>query len=381
MSETPVLLEKIRALIGEVRSRLEAGEQKWAIIRLLRLIQEGVTAPDVYRLLAFAWLKDGQLAPALDALRDARAQSTSAATELAFGRFLNAEHFKEAALNCFEFALKLEPDNEDALALICMHWTKLGQLERAIEFGQRSLEARDRQADPSAEPVGMARPRPFNPSSPQENIISFSLFGDNRYYSDCAIANAAMAYAVFPEWRCRFYCDPDVPEPVRRRLHNLRSQVLVFHRVSDNWDGLFWRFQAFDDPNVNVVMVRDVDSPFTVRERLAVDEWLASFYPFHVIRDHPYHCEPMMAGLWAGWTRLLPPITPLIQGFQEERDGRFSDQKFLRRQIWPRIRQAALVHDRCYDLGATRKPPEHPTEQFTHIGMSWPKPRRNAASK
>jgi hypothetical protein len=56
-----------------------------------------------------------------------------------------------------------------------------------------------------------------------------------------------------------------------------RGDILfISPRNSVNWSGLFWRFYAFDDPNVNVVMVRDVDSPFTLRERLAVEDWLAS---------------------------------------------------------------------------------------------------------
>ena len=74
----------------------------------------------------------------------------------------------------------------------------------------------------------------------------------------------------------------------------------IVHFASElvNWSGLFSRFYGFDDPTVNVVMVRDVDSPFTLRERLVVEDWLASELPFHVIRDHYNHSEPMRAGLW-----------------------------------------------------------------------------------
>src|SRR5262249_52530142 len=163
--------------------------------------------------------------------------------------------YKEAGLNCFQFAVQLDPENQDALALICMHYTNAGKTDLAIPFGQRSLEARDRQAGSAAEPVRASRPKPFDPSTPERNIISFSLFGENPYYWRSAIANAAMAYAIFPEWRCRFYCDRNVPEGVRENLLVLKSQIYVGDN-SKNWDGLFWRFQSFDDPNVDVVMVR-----------------------------------------------------------------------------------------------------------------------------
>src|SRR5262245_54818889 len=122
MSDPPTPPEKIRSLVGEIRTRLEAGEIAWAISRLRGLIREGLTGPDIYRLLALALLKDGHLDWAIEELGNARAQRTSAAIELAFGRFLNTERYKEAALNCFQFAIELEPDNEDALALICMHY-------------------------------------------------------------------------------------------------------------------------------------------------------------------------------------------------------------------------------------------------------------------
>ena len=92
---------------------------------------------------------------------------------------------------------------------------------------------------------------------------------------------------------------------------------------------MFWRFLAFDDQNVDFVMVRDVDSPFTVRERLAVEEWLASGFPFHVIRDHRYHMEPMMGGLWGGRTGVLPPLTPMIGSFLSTYRAKYTDQHFL----------------------------------------------------
>lgn len=360
--------------LEQIRRRIRAGDSSWAIEQLRSLIGKGVAAPDVHRLLALAHLKDGAFDPAIAALAAARAVHTTPATELGFGRFLNREGHKKAALNCFLAAVELNPENADALALACRLYTELGQSDSAVQYGQSSLEARDRQtAQQTVEVTGSARPKPFDPSSPNQNIISFSLFGDNPYYWESAIAIASMAWGILPEWRCRFYCDSKVPEAVRQTLLRLRSQLFISPRDSVNWSGLFWRFYAFDDPTVNVVMVRDVDSPFTLRERLAVEEWLASDFPFHVIRDHYNHSEPMMAGLWGGWTGLLPPMTALVKSYLSQGKDRYADQEFLRLHIWPRIRSATLAHDRFFKLGETRRPPRHPTEAYTHIGMAWPR--------
>jgi hypothetical protein len=46
------------------------------------------------------------------------------------------------------------------------------------------------------------------------------------------------------------------------------------------------RFLAIDDPTIAVTIVRDVDSRFSVRELLAVNQWLSSEQYFHCMRDH-----------------------------------------------------------------------------------------------
>lgn len=47
--------------------------------------------------------------------------------------------------------------------------------------------------------------------------------------------------------------------------------------------------------------MRDVDSRLSARDRMAVEEWIQSGEPFHVLRDHPAHCGwPINAGMWGG---------------------------------------------------------------------------------
>jgi len=362
------------SMLTNIRTRLDAGDIALAIAELDVLIGKGVVGPDVFRLLALAHLKAGEAKAAQATLARAREAGTNAEHEVGFGRFLNGGGYKEAALDCFLAALEIDEDSDDALALICMHYADQNNPEAAQPFGQRCLDARDRQASSTnAQPIPRERPRPFNPNTPNRNIIALSLFGTNSYYWDCAIASASMAFAMFPEWRCRIFCDGNVPQALRDTLLRLKCQLYLRDESVVESTGLLWRFLAFDDPEVDVVMVRDIDSPFTLRERLAVDEWIASDIPFHVIRDHLYHTEPMLAGLWGGWTKLLPPMSSLLSAHKIAANDRYTDQKFLRLQVWPRIRRATLVHDRHFHLGETRRPPSHPTEAIDHIGMGWPR--------
>ncbi len=48
------------------------------------------------------------------------------------------------------------------------------------------------------------------------------------------------------------------------------------------------------DDLVDVVISRDADSPLSHRESVAVKEWLESDYTFHIMRDHPFHCDPVI---------------------------------------------------------------------------------------
>eukprot|EP00962_Isochrysis_galbana_P028772 scaffold9124_cov101-Isochrysis_galbana.AAC.1 len=72
---------------------------------------------------------------------------------------------------------------------------------------------------------------------------------------------------------------------------------------------MFWRFFAAADPAVDRFISRDVDSRLMPRDAVAVSEWEASDFAFHVIRDHPSHSRyPMSGGLWGCVKGALPEI-------------------------------------------------------------------------
>src|SRR5262245_21709158 len=105
----------------DIRRRLAAGETSSAIAEVNLRIRQGAVGPDMFRLLALAHLKANQAKEAKAALARARESGTDAENEIAFGRFMNREGHKEAALDCFLAALEIDGDNGDALALVCMH--------------------------------------------------------------------------------------------------------------------------------------------------------------------------------------------------------------------------------------------------------------------
>lgn len=310
-----------------------------------------------------ARLELGEISPARDELLLAseRAEAagevaTAAFAELWLGYLHNRREDRENAVRHFERSASLDPPSADLCAALCQTYAKMDRSAPAREWGAKALAMRAAEGDcPPAERVPHRRPRAFDPTARRRNILAFSLFGTDPYYRECAVTIARSAVGIFPEFTCRFYCAAEVPDTVRAALAGPGNQVMV---VSANqpdrqhpFAGLMWRFLAFDDPNVDIVLVRDVDSPFTLRERAAIDLWLTGDAPFVTIRDHLNHTEPLMAGMWGGFTGLLPPLGPVAARFQPPDRSRFLDQQFLRRFVWPRIRDATLAVDSVYSLG------------------------------
>lgn len=184
-----------------------------------------------------------------------------------------------------------------------------------------------------------------------KGAISFSLFGNSPVYLNGAIRNAELASAIYPGWKCVFYCDHRVPEAVKSRLVGLGAEVSG--PVEGIVNEMFWRFCINDEKEFTHFIVRDTDSRLSKREQHAVRVWIEGGANFHSMRDHPWHSLPIGGGLWGG-------ITGVVTGIREKiiastlaskpysRETSYGlDQTFLTRYVWPVARKSCLQHDSC----------------------------------
>jgi hypothetical protein len=181
-----------------------------------------------------------------------------------------------------------------------------------------------------------------------KRVITFSLWGDNSTYNIGAIKNAELATHFFPDFECWFYIHiPTVSEITINTLEKM-SNVKIIRKVGDlnTCKPMCWRFEAIDEPDVEIMMSRDTDTRILLREKLAVDEWLESGKLFHIMRDHPHHHNPntkIMGGMFG--TKKIPEInwTNLYNTINQTYHRDY-DQTLLNNHIYPIIKNNSLVH-------------------------------------
>lgn len=176
-----------------------------------------------------------------------------------------------------------------------------------------------------------------------KKIISYSLWGDNPKYTVGAIRNAEQIKDIYPGWIARFYCGTSVPIDIKERLTSLGAEVIDMN-IPGDWTGMFWRFYAIADKDVDVMISRDADSRLTLREYNAVKEWLESDKLFHVMRDHPAHATEILGGMWGAKKPILQDMIHLIDSYKK---GDFwqVDQNFLKEVVWGRVSYTTMTHD------------------------------------
>jgi hypothetical protein len=181
----------------------------------------------------------------------------------------------------------------------------------------------------------------------QYGLIAFSLYGREPRFLVGAEENAKMAKFFYPGWTVRFYVDDSVPDETIAKFHHLKCDVVRMSGWREH-HRKFWRLFAADDPGYERWMVRDVDSRFTLRERMAVEDWVKSGKPFHVVRDHPWHVRPILCCAFGGMRSGFPDgMRKAVESWIASggHSGYACDEDFLEQAVWPKIKDCALVHD------------------------------------
>jgi hypothetical protein len=179
------------------------------------------------------------------------------------------------------------------------------------------------------------------------NVFSFCLYGpyNARYYPGM-IENIQLIQRHFPEWFVFVYVGSDVPPEMVSMLQSAPRVVLRFTGKT-GIENMIERFYAIDEPDVDLMVVRDADSRVHSRDRWAIHDFLASpQFVLHTIRDHKEHSASIMGGLWAIRKSSGIDMHAEYEAYKlnPEDRGIALDQNFLSCRIYPKLRDRILVH-------------------------------------
>jgi len=202
-------------------------------------------------------------------------------------------------------------------------------------------------------------------------IISFSLWGNKPIYQVGSIRNAMLAKNFYPDFQCWFYVHKEsVPIETIEKLQSFDNVKIIFKSGDlSKVKPRTWRFEAIDDPNVEINMSRDVDTQILLREKLAVDEWLNSDKIFHIMRDHPWHKFRIQAGMF-GVKNSNIIWKDKIDSFVQVNDYIY-DQHFLQDTIYPLYRNNCLIHasfNKFSDEVCKDFPIKHEDDEYRFVG-------------
>jgi hypothetical protein len=181
-----------------------------------------------------------------------------------------------------------------------------------------------------------------------KKIFSTSAYGTNPRYVVGAHRQYELCKKYYPDWEYRLYTD----DP---SLYKDLPDADIRHCTQGH--GVFWRFLPLFEYDNHITIVRDADGRVTLREELAVEDWLRSDKTFHRFQDHVAHYEfPVIACAFGYKGKLPDNLREIMENFMYNTNYYTNDQVFLRDYVWPYVEQNTLTHEMNSGwFGSTRK--------------------------
>jgi hypothetical protein len=183
----------------------------------------------------------------------------------------------------------------------------------------------------------------------KKRVVSFSIFGNQSKYLEGIEENIELSRLFYPGWYIYIYYDNSVPQNFLNEFH-FQKDIVLIDMTNEKLPGMFWRFLPYDDSEIELFIVRDLDSRISIREAVAVYEWVNSSKNLHIMRDHPFHSTLIMGGMWGLKRSIIFSIKDKMRTYLNIKNSEFNllerevDQYFLADIIYPMFFFSKIVH-------------------------------------
>ena len=183
-----------------------------------------------------------------------------------------------------------------------------------------------------------------------KKVFSFTLFGDQDRYCKGMVCNVEEIEKRFPDFEIWIHIGDSIPESILNELSK-HSSVKLLPTGEIGMINKIYRYLSIDDPEVELMIVRDADSRVYQRDEQSVREFMNSEKKFQIIRDHRVHAIPILGGLFGIKKGCLELSMTALVGFffnfnvKREDFCYDDDQKFLKTYIYPEVVDNALIQD------------------------------------
>lgn len=227
----------------------------------------------------------------------------------------------------------------------------------------------------NTENLGWHRVLSVNQKKPLK-VISFCLWGKEKRYVRGLIENIKLAKKYYSEWVCWCYLhvesiDMSIVDEIKQ--YDNAKIILKYDKGVRAKRFMLFRFEPIlHTPRIEYFMSRDTDTRISLREVLAVEEWIESGKTLHIIRDHPRHrFNPILGGLYGVKTLKLyrSNWSDMIENFFKVHGEEEDEQNFLKKYIYDIINVSdRVIHDEFKNFNEFNECKEFPIK-FEQNGL------------
>ena len=220
-----------------------------------------------------------------------------------------------------------------------------------------------------------------------KKVISFCLYQAPKYWEQVMETNYKkylegfeenfnLAQKYYPDWQIYLYhnenLDISIFDPFKKN-GKLETKLITNNSIN----AMQWRFLPNDDKDVELFIVRDIDSRITKREQVSVLEWVESGKILHIMRDHPHHQYSILGGMWGMRNQLDLNMEKSCEEYNTSRNynpsvdwcDKWWDMNFLRDIVYPKYIDSSYINSETgYGAEGWNKVFTEPREDRKFVG-------------